>query len=187
MCGRFYMSFDDSEVARAVQRKLNEKGLFEYAQGEVFPSQNVVVLRSDQGRMDVDVMKWGFSNQYRTINARCEGIEHKRMFQPYLNQRCVLMANGFYEWQKQGKQKHKIYIQKADQPWIYLAGIYNDKREFVIVTGAAEGEMRQVHERVPILLAHEQVRAFLNHELPFRADSSELIFQESGRQPKLNI
>ena len=50
MCGRFFMSFDDSDESQAIQKKLYDKNLFEFAQGEVFPSQNVVVLKAEHGR-----------------------------------------------------------------------------------------------------------------------------------------
>ena len=176
MCGRFFMSFDDSDESQAIQKKLYDKNLFEFAQGEVFPSQNVVVLKAEHGRMDVDVMKWGFNTKYKSINARSEGIENKWTFKPYLNNRCIVLANGFYEWVKEGKQKHKIYIQKEAEPWIYMAGIYNDQHEFVIVTGESQDKMKFIHDRTPILIQHDEVRNFLNHQVYFNVDNKNLVF-----------
>lgn len=178
MCGRFFMSFDDSDQSAAIQKKLYDKDLFEFAQGEIFPSQNVVVLTADKGKLDVDVMKWGFNTKYKSINARSEGIENKWTFKPYLNNRCIVLANGFYEWVKEGSRKHKIYIQKEDEPWIYMAGIYNDKREFVIVTGESEDKMKFIHDRTPILIQHDDVRNFLNNRLNFNVDNKKLIFNQ---------
>ena len=176
MCGRFFMSFDDSDESQAIQKKLYDKNLFEFAQGEVFPSQHVVVLTANHGVMDADVMKWGFNTKYKSINARSEGIENKWTFKPYLHNRCIVLANGFYEWVKDGKRKHKIYIQKSDEPFIYMAGIYNDQKELVIVTGESEGEMKLIHDRTPILIPHDEVRNFLNYRINFSVDNENLIF-----------
>ena len=88
----------------------------------------------------------------------------------------MIPCNGFYEWVKTGNGKQKIYIRKQDMPLFYLAGIYNEKKEFVIVTGEASDAMAQIHNRTPIILCEEQIISYLQEELAFQVDNEDLLF-----------
>ena len=178
MCGRYYFAFEDSVPFQRLQYKVEQKALFEYAREEVFPSQKALVLTRGENDYDVDVMKWGMEGYQgkRLINARKEGIEQKKTFAPYLKKRCLIPCNGFYEWVKTGNGKQKIYIRKQDMPLFYLAGIYNEKKEFVIVTGEASDAMAQIHNRTPIIVREEQIISYLQEELAFQVDNEDLLF-----------
>ena len=75
-------------------------------------------------------------------------------------QRCVIPATGFYEWDA---AKHKYFFQMPGQP-IYLAGIYDNISGvncFIILTTAPNDSVAPIHDRMPLLLSHEQVRPWL--------------------------
>lgn len=177
MCGRYFFALQDTPAFAKLKRKIEQQALFEYAQEEVFPSNDALVLISGQGDYQLDVMKWGIKGAYgQLINARSEGIEKKKTFAPLLQQRCLIPCNGFFEWVKTGKRKQKVYIRRQDTPLFYLAGIYNQQHEFVIVTGEAEDEMKKVHDRTPIILQEAQIPLYLQEELAFTVDNDQLQF-----------
>ena len=143
----------------------------------MFPSNSALVLVDGQEDYELDVMKWGIEGPYgRLINARSEGIEKKKTFRPMLSKKCMIPCNGFYEWVKVGKQKQKILIQREDAPLFYLAGIYNEQKEFVIVTGESVKEMKDIHDRTPILMLEDQIPLYLQDELEFQVDNEHLLF-----------
>lgn len=180
MCGRYYFALSDEPSFSKLKRKIEQQALFEYAQEEVFPSQNALLLRKGKNDYDLDIMKWGLEGfkGNRLINARMEGIDEKRTFQGMLSNRCLIPCTGFFEWVKVGNKKQKIYIRKQDEPLFYLAGIYNEHKEFVIVTGESVKEMKQVHHRTPIILKEEQISAYLQEELDFEVDNEHMMFTE---------
>ena len=103
----------------------------------------------------------GFRGRQQIINARAETVTEKPMFPRSIAfQRCVIPATGFYEWDA---AKHKYFFQMPGQP-IYLAGIYdtiNGVNCFIILTTAPNDSVASIHDRMPLLLSHEQVRPWL--------------------------
>lgn len=182
MCGRYFFQIEDTLVQfQNLKTLLEEHQIVDFRQGEVFPSQDALVLcKSDTKRITPEVMKWGFDGikGRRLINARREGIEDKVTFRPILNNRCVVCANGFYEWVAHGSKKDKIYIQKAESPLFYMAGLYNPHGEFVIVTGPSSNEMERIHNRTPIMMNEVEMVAYLQGERSFIVENDGLIFQK---------
>ncbi|MEG2385239.1 MAG: SOS response-associated peptidase family protein, partial [Erysipelotrichaceae bacterium] len=99
----------------------------------------------------------------------------KPTFSKLLDQRCIIIASGFYEWKKQGIKKAKIYIQKENASILYMAGIYNENNEFVIITVQSEGDMAKIHHRSPLLLDEIAMKHYLFKEL-YTIDESKLLF-----------
>lgn len=181
MCGRYYFHLDGKhEEVLELRKKVQQLHLSDFVEGEVFPTQKALVLVEGHESYEPQVKAWGMHGyQDRLIiNARMEGVEQKRTFAPYIKNRCVIPCNGFYEWVKQGMKKDKIQIFKKNRPLLYLAGFYNQKNEFVIVTGASEKKMQKVHDRTPIILTHDQVDRYLHSEVAFKVDNEDLIFQK---------
>lgn len=178
MCGRYFFKLDENFLKLLRVRKQIEQLHFDFAQGEVFPSQSILTLLPDQkDDVQVAVKKWGVTTKSRLlINARSEGITDKYTFRPMLKNRCVIVVNGFYEWLKQANGKEKIYIQKEQEPVMFLAGIYNEQDECVIVTGEAQGAMKNIHSRTPIILNEQQMLAYLHYNQAFIVDNEQLLF-----------
>ena len=187
MCGRYFFQLEEGFAFYKLKKKMDQLAFFEYATEEVFPSNQALVLISNQHNdYTLDVMKWGIIGYKGTllINARSEGIEAKKTFQPMLDKRCLIPCNGFYEWIKKGKQKQKVYIQKKGEPLIYMAAIYNQKKEFVIVTGESQNEMKNVHGRTPIMIHEDQIASYLADDLSFEVDNEHLTFSMEKQKKK---
>ncbi|MGN1343236.1 MAG: SOS response-associated peptidase family protein [Traorella sp.] len=173
MCGRYFIELDESEIARKIKQRLNQLSIDDYQTKEVFPSQNAIVLIPNKNQVDVDVKKWGIQSKSLLINARSETIHEKYTFKKIEKNRCVILANGFFEWNK----KKKIYITKENEPFIYFAGIYNEKNEFVILTGNSEDQMKQIHPRTPIIFNHQEMLDYLNHRIDPFVNNQNLHFE----------
>lgn len=176
MCGRYYFAMDDTIAFAKLKKKIAQMSIFDYSQNEIFPSQKVIVLVPDEHQdYQPTVMKWGIQGYHGKliINARSEGIEEKRTFSPFIKQRCLIPCNGFYEW----KNKKKVLIYEKEEPLFYLAGIYNDHHEFVIVTGDSQKEMKYVHHRTPLIYHEKDIYRYLHDDCEFAVDNDHLSFQ----------
>lgn len=103
-------------------------------------------------------MKWGFPREKKlTINARTETVMEKPFFREhFLFHRCVLPADGFYEW---NAQKEKADFSIPDGSRFYLAGIYglfDGEERFVVLTTDANDSMRSIHDRMPLILDRKE-------------------------------
>lgn len=179
MCGRYFFHLEECTAFMKLKKKIEEQALFEYAKEEVFPSNAALVLiPDDKDTYKLDVMHWGITGMKGTliINARSEHITEKRTFQPMVENRCLVPCNGFYEWEKQGMKKNKVAICKRQTPLFYLAGIYNNKKEFVIVTGTSKGEMHTLHTRTPIIISEHQIALYFAKKHGFTVDNEDLMF-----------
>ncbi len=181
MCGRYYFRLDgDDPAVRELKKRISRYPLLDFTQGEVFPTQHALVLVKGNGSYVPSVKPWGMHGYQNRliINARCEGIETKKMFFPHLHNRCIIPCNGFYEWINRNGEKDKIYITKKEKTLQYLAGFYNQRDEFVIITGASQNMMKNIHERTPIMLSYKAAEAYLQGGYPLLVDNDDLIFQK---------
>ncbi|WP_288982655.1 SOS response-associated peptidase [uncultured Flavobacterium sp.] len=113
-----------------------------------------------------------------TLNARIETIEEKPSFKNLINKRCLVIANGYYEWQwldSKGKNKIKYEIGIGNDDLFAFAGLYSQwvnnstgeiKDTYTIVTTQANALMSEIHnikKRMPIILKPEDEKKWLNH------------------------
>lgn len=176
MCGRYYIASEDSheEFKRLIdelnQRENEERAGFKT--GEVFPGDNALVVCNNKKLISRPfVMKWGFSQKdgKLLINARSESAPEKPMFRELIGSRRVLIpANGYYEWEKNGRSKTK-YALSTEKSFLFLAGLYRPKadaggHEFVILTKEAAADIRFIHSRMPVAFSVSQAHAWLKSE-----------------------
>ena len=113
------------------------------------------------------------------INARSETAEERPTFrEPLLHRRCVVPTTGFYEW---NKQKEKFLFHYPDSTVVYLAGLWGEiggKRHYTILTTEPNQAVAAVHNRMPVLLAKEQVR-------PWLMDTTVALQMLHAKQPEL--
>ncbi len=100
------------------------------------------------------------------INARAETVFEKPSFRALIKQsRCVILANGFYEWRRSENARVPFYFSPADSDVLCIAGISQFNKqgnaECCIITRAADAIMQPVHDRMPVLLAREQITGWL--------------------------
>lgn len=176
MCGRYLFNpltgeLDEYwQIISNVKKKLKEKNANqEIASGEVFPSQNVIILgANNNGGISAGYSKWGFETYKKgnlLINARVESVEQKKTFsEPFRNSRCVFLMNGFYEWNA-SKEK---YLFTNTEGLMYVGGFYrinnrNDENyvESIILTTPANHSVSPIHNRMPLILNKRDVRSWL--------------------------
>lgn len=171
MCGRYYIAEEtSSEIQKIIQRIQSQLDAPSMKTGEIYPSENVPILIAKKGGIVPKIMSWGmpgFHKGSRIINARSETVYEKNMFKDsIIHRRCVIPANGFYEWNQLGSKK-KYYFTDSAQDTIYMAGIYNkyqDKECFVILTTNANSCMSDIHNRMPLILKKEQIGDWIMKE-----------------------
>jgi putative SOS response-associated peptidase YedK len=104
------------------------------------------------------------------INARAETVDQKPSFKDaFKRRRCLLVADGFYEWKREGSKKMPLYYYLKSGRTFGFAGLYEtwispDKKEIntcVIITTAANELIAPVHDRMPVILSHEQEKFWL--------------------------
>jgi putative SOS response-associated peptidase YedK len=161
MCGRYYFdeSIDISKILEVLEKKYDQNTLDLLSTGEIFPSNISLVFANN----DYYLMKWGYSlNKRNLINTRIETIRDTDIYkEDYLNHKCVIIASGFYEWDKH-KKRH--YITTGDDI-IYFAGIYqkdNPVYNYSIITTEATST-KSIHNRVPIVLNKDEIDNYLNN------------------------
>lgn len=105
-------------------------------------------------------------------NAREETVEEKKTFkEPFQNKRCVVPTTGFYEWTKD-KHKRKYFFELPDEEILYLAGLcntYDNELCMVIMTQDANESMKDIHDRMPVILSGDQLALWLNETDEARA------------------
>ena len=133
----------------------------------------------------LDVMEWGFIPSWAkeegkfkpVINARGESVAEKPYFRgAFRSNRCAILADGFYEWKREGQDKHPHRITLEDGGIFAMAGvrserITSDGSESItcaIITTGPNELMADIHNRMPVILPPEEVQVWLDRETPPR-------------------
>lgn len=191
MCGRFSLAADEFSVKVYLSSKyqIKEQHTFlELPRYNIAPGQMVLSLISDGSHYRHGYLKWGFipkfdqnkSNLKRIINFRSESIWDKPyLVKPVRQQRCVVLADGFYEWQKQQNGKIPYRIQTSAGGLFTMAGLWEtyltDKgqKEYTValLTTSANSKMKEIHERMPVILDDVDAKVWLD---PKEQDHAQL-------------
>ncbi len=145
----------------------------------VAPTQPVPIVLEDRGERHFMLVRWGFLPSWvkdpkdfpLVINARGETLQTKPTFKAALKRRrCIFLADGFYEWQRHGREKTPFLIRPRHRGPMPLAGLWEtysspDGGEIdtaAIVTTDANGTLSGVHDRMPVILSPEGIRRWLD-------------------------
>lgn len=183
MCGRFVQT-DPDRIAREFSVTGQVPRLAVGGRYNVAPTQPVAVVRLQEtmkGRR-LDSLRWGLIPAWaadpsignRMINARMETLSEKRAFRDAFRfRRCLVVADGFYEWQRQGRAKQPFYIRRIDGALLAMAGLWDRWTSsdgeiietFTIVTKPSVPPVTAIHDRMPAILAEASHEAWLDVEL----------------------
>ena len=160
MCGRYQFFDEKNERINSLISKLKEilpeERFNRLTFGEVAPGQEVCigVWNANNNRFGITTMTWGFpAGKKLLINARSETLEEKPMFRDC--RPCVIIAQGYYEWSKEPKEKYYFTVEETP---LYMAGLYRyymDHYEFVILTEEAQLPEKAIHNRQPVILTRK--------------------------------
>jgi putative SOS response-associated peptidase YedK len=157
MCGRFVLHSHPDVVALYFGLSHVPAYAPRY---NIAPSLPVLIVR----REGAALVRWGFVPHWaressigaRLINARAETVSRKPAFRDaYRSRRCLVPANGFYEWQRGAARKQPYYVAPAHGELFAFAGLWERWRDLetcTILTTEANEAMRPIHERMPAIL-----------------------------------
>ncbi len=174
MCGTFHYNIDsDDKVSKQIKTQAEILDLI-FKTGDIYPKDDILVVIPKEDRITLGVKNWGIkTSKSLLINARNETLDSTYTFSKIMNNRCAIPANWFYEW----KDKRKYSIGKTDESTIFLAGIYNENNELVIITGQSENSMADIHERTPIILDSNGMYSYLHNNTKLTVDNNNLFIK----------
>ena len=145
----------------------------------IAPTDVHLLLRLAGHERHLDPALWGFKGRGKSpllINARAETVASRAAFRAaFGGQRCVVPADGFYEWSGQGADRQPFWIRRADGRLLLFAGLYEEDHaasprsglaiatglRFTVITTSANTFMARLHDRMPVILDPADVEAWL--------------------------
>ncbi len=172
MCGRFTLAVELSTIIRIFQAQYNDVSFAYSRRYNIAPSQNILVITQTEGIRQISTMSWGLippwskdaSIANKLINARAETIDQKPSFKlSFLHSKCLIPADGFYEWKKKAGKKIPVRITLPNQEVFAFAGIWakwqspqgQNIYSCSIITSESNDQMRNIHNRMPVILFGE--------------------------------
>ncbi len=172
MCGRFVQQHDAAFYADSFQVETIRTDALP-ASFNVAPTDSVYAVAEHEGERILGSFRWGLIPHWakdrrigaRSINARSETAADKPAFRDsFLKRRCLIPADGFYEWQRLPEGKLPHYIYSADTKPLALAGLWSNwkdpetgewVRTCTILTGDPNGLVADIHDRMPVILPED--------------------------------
>ena len=179
MCGRFSLTADLGELARRFEFDGNLLDL--EPNFNVAPTQNVLTVIGGDNRRS-GFMRWGLIPHWaktasigsRMINARAETVAQRPAFrEAFRRRRCLVLADGFYEWQRAGSvRKPMRIVMESGEPFAF-AGLWAMWRDSegnripscTIITTEANDLLRPIHSRMPVILPREMEEFWLDRDV----------------------
>lgn len=200
MCGRFVLQSAFDVIAQIFN--LTRMNITIPTSFNIAPGQDIAIIVNDGGARRLTTCRWGFvppwakelNEGYKMINARAETVAEKPSFrQAFSKHRCLIVADGFYEWKNEGGKKTPVYVRLKNGKPFGMAGLYNlwtspegEKvcTSTIITTGANE-TLRPIHDRMPVITPADKVDLWLDPSVretekllpvlgPYRDDELEL-------------
>jgi putative SOS response-associated peptidase YedK len=176
MCGRFDLHAEPVNIQK--EFGIDHFSVDYHPSYNIAPSRQIIIV-GDDGKRYLAQCRWGFIPSwaddpavgYKMINARSETVDVKPAFKDaFRKRRCLVIANGFYEWKREGKSKSPFYIHLKTGDLMGFAGIYNiwkspEGKEIcscAIITTEANDLVRMIHDRMPVIIPKDKENLWLN-------------------------
>ena len=180
MCGRFVLETPLKTTAENFNAQL-AKNLITVPNYNICPSENMSVIVSNFKQRRLGQMRWGFiPHWYKSItdgpllfNARAERLAEKPAFRDACrNRRCLIPADGFYEWKKiEGSKSKPVYVKRSDRQQMIFAGIWqfwgtgeNRLAACAILTVPASEQISGIHHRMPLFIERDNWALWLGEK-----------------------
>ena len=185
MCGRFVVTNPVAKTKSIVKAAIKVEDTENY---NAHPYQQLPVIKKYTNGNTLELMKWGIIPTWAKqkdfkplINARLETIDEKISFKKHIKlHRCIAVADGFYEWRREGKIKTPFYFLRDDKKMMFIAGIFEDN-QFCLITEQAAENVNEIHHRQPVILNEKDINNYLNLQI----DGSN--FLKDSKKPKLEF
>ena len=179
MCGRFTLIADPSTI-QARFRIIMDRGYQPHY--NIAPTHGVLTVGIHRGERTGEVMRWGLvpswakdpSVGYRMINARAETVGEKPSFrQALLKRRCLVPADGFFEWRGAGKMRVPLRFTLKSGELFAFAGLWEGWRQpdgewlhtCTIITTAPNDLVTRIHDRMPVILRRDAEDVWLDPKM----------------------
>lgn len=193
MCGRFTLTapldqiFERFEIEQFIQEDLFSPSY------NVAPSQSVLSVINDGRKNRLGFLRWGLIPSwakdekigYKLINARAETLHEKPSFrQAYRNRRCLIIADSFYEWKRDGDQsKTPMRIKLKSGGLFAMAGLWEQWKSpdghsifsCSVITTEPNELVGEIHDRMPVILKPEDEKIWLDRTITNTAQLDQLL------------
>lgn len=182
MCGRYVI--EDFQELSETLRQIPFQSFWDFQPNwNAAPTHELPVIINVDGGLQMHPMQWGLIPSWvkpgekpkvSPINARSETIAEKPMFRNLVKRRrCLVPANGFYEWKRTGGPKQPYLIHLRDQPIMLMAGLYDvrtgedgeDQPTYTIITGPSNDVMAEIHDRTPVMIDPDDVELWMDEDI----------------------
>jgi putative SOS response-associated peptidase YedK len=190
MCGRFTLHTPESQIREAFHLENTEPLGLEHRYN-IAPSQQIPIIRDTDNNREMVMAQWGLipawskesKTKYSTINARIESVADKPTYRtPFKHKRCLIPADGFYEWKVVNGHKIPHHIRMRDSSVIAFAGLWdnwegeNDSIEScTIIVMPANEVMKPLHERMPAIIAPAHYDLWLDSRVTDKQEIMQLL------------
>ena len=194
MCSRYFLDADGNVIAYTFNVPVHDRIRKRF---NIAPTQEAPVVRATaQGAREVAMLRWGLVPFWakdpaignRMINARAETVAEKPAFRAaYRRRRCLVLADGFYEWHREGSVKIPWYISLASEEPFAFAGLWENWRSketdeslqtATLITTQANDFLAPLHHRMPVILDADRAERWL-------AGDDELVATATRDSPRL--
>jgi putative SOS response-associated peptidase YedK len=185
MCGRFTLHTPTARIEEAFHV---HSGLELKPRYNIAPSQDIPIIRDTGTERELAMARWGLipgwskesRTKYSTINARIETVAEKPAYRtPFKQKRCLVPADGFYEWKMVNGTKIPHHIRMKDSRVFAFAGLWDrweDEDDSIesctIIVMPSNGVMRPIHERMPAIISPAHYDVWLDSSL---SDKQEIM------------
>jgi putative SOS response-associated peptidase YedK len=188
MCGRYTLR---TSVETLTERfEIDDTPSSIAASYNVAPTQEVATVLVEDGKRKLEMLHWGLIPSWakdpqvgnRMINARAETVAEKPSYRKaFQEHRCLILADGFYEWQKTDSGKQPYYIRMEDESPFAFAGLWEswrngrEIRSCTIITTAPNELAASIHNRMPVILDPEDYDMWLDPDFDEREPLTSLL------------
>ena len=165
MCGRYVVTNAVQKTREIVKSAIavNDADNF-----NATPQQKLPVIKSYTNGKTIESLQWGLTHSWDKekkikplINARLETLKEKKSFKNLINNRCLVVADGYYEWKREKISKQPYYFTRFDNKTMYFAGIYGN-RQFIIITMQADSNAIDIHHRQSVIINEKDLNNYFN-------------------------
>jgi putative SOS response-associated peptidase YedK len=188
MCGRFTITVDLEDLRAYLSESFDIHDLSKdivVPRYNVAPGQHIIAVINDGKKNRVGLIKWGFvpafakdeKTSFSMINAKAETLFEKPAFSDSIkHKRCVILADGFYEWLKDHHKKQPVRILMKHEQIFPMAGLWSTYERpdgtklhtATIITTSANTLISPIHDRMPVILTEDAKKAWLTSSLKDR-------------------
>ncbi len=205
MCGRFTLRSPGNLIIEQFELDFQTDVLAALRpRYNIAPTQSVPVIRGKD--RDVALLKWGLvpfwskdpKGGARMINARSETVATKPAFRSaFKKKRCLVPADGYFEWIKEGKKKKPFWIRMKDEQPFLMAGLWEKWRDdsvedatpletFTVLTTSSNSLTQDIHDRMPVILSPNDYERWLDPDVQGEDELSYLFEPFDPTEMQLN-